>query len=174
MVQLALQRSNLAYTAREGNPAFRDLDRRINAEKKVLLENIRSSKEQINYQIASLNQDIREAQGQLRKFPREEQELAEIQRRFSISQEAYDLFTAKRSEAEIIRSSNVSDILFIDKAKDVGNDPIGPNTQLNTVLAAFFGIMTPIAFILIIFFLDTKIGTPEDVKRSDPAYIFLE
>ncbi len=171
MVQLALQRSNLAYTAREGNPAFRDLDRRINAEKKVLLENIRSSKEQINYQIASLNQDIREAQGQLRKFPREEQELAEIQRRFSISQEAYDLFTAKRSEAEIIKASNVSDILFIDKAKDVGNDPIGPNTQLNTVLAAFFGIMTPIAFILIIFFLDTKIGTPEDVKKRSSIHI---
>ncbi|TVZ53379.1 exopolysaccharide transport family protein [Dokdonia sp. Hel_I_53] len=171
IVQLALQRSNLSYTAKEGNPAFRDLDRRINAEKEVLFENIRSSKEQINYQIATLNQDIREAQGQLRQFPKEEQELAEIQRRFSISQEAYDLYTTKRSEAEIIKASNVSDILFIDKAKDVGRGPIGPNTQLNKVMAAFFGSVIPIALVLILFFLDAKIGTPEDVKKRSSINI---
>ena len=165
IIQLALQRSNLAYTAKEGNPAFRDLDRRIDAEKAVLFENIRSSKSQINSQISSLNREIGQAERKLRQFPKEEQELAEIQRRFTISQEAYNLYTAKRSEAEIIKASNVSDILFIDKAKDVGRGPIGPNTQLNKVMAATFGIVIPLALVLIIFFLDTKVGTPEDVKK---------
>ncbi|RMB57445.1 polysaccharide biosynthesis tyrosine autokinase [Dokdonia sinensis] len=165
IVQLALQRSNLAYTAKEGNPAFRDLDRRIDAEKEVLFENINSSKAIINAQIRELNQDIREAEAKLRQFPKEEQELAAIQRRFTISQEAYNLYTAKRSEAEIIKASNVSDILFIDRAKDVGRGPIGPNTRLNNVMATVFGLAIPFALVLVIFFLDTKIGNPEDVKK---------
>lgn len=165
IVQLALQRSNLAYTAKEGNPAFRDLDRRIDAEKEVLFENIKSSNRLIKAQIANLNRQIGQAQGKLKQFPKEEQELAEIQRRFTISQEAYNLYTEKRSEAEIIKASNVSDILFIDRAKDVGKGPIGPNTKLNKVLAGVFGMVIPIAFVLIIFFLDTKVGTPEDVKK---------
>lgn len=165
IIQLALQRSNLAYTAKEGNPAFRDLDRRIDAEKSVLFENIRSSKSLINAQITNLNREIGNAEVKLRRFPKEEQELAEIERRFTISQEAYNLYTAKRSEAEIIKASNVSDILFIDKAKDVGRGPIGPNTKLNKVMAGVFGISIPLGLILILFFMDTKVGTPEDVKK---------
>lgn len=165
IIQLSLQRSNLAYTAKEGNPAFRDLDRRIDAEKEVLFENIKSSKSLINSQINQLNREIGSAESKLRQFPKEEQELAEIQRRFTISQEAYNLYTAKRSEAEIIKASNVSDILFIDRAKDVGKGPIGPNTKLNKVMAAVFGISIPFAIVLILFFLDTKIGNPEDVKK---------
>jgi len=77
IIELAVSRSNLAYTAKEGNPAFRDLDRRIDTEKAILLENIASSKGIINSQVNSVNQSIAQAEAQLRKFPKEEQELAE-------------------------------------------------------------------------------------------------
>ncbi len=166
IVALALQRSNLAYTAKEGNPAFRDLDRRIDAEKEVLFENIKSSKAIINAQIAQLNREIGASEGKLRQFPKEEQELAEIQRRFTISQEAYNLYTSKRSEAEIIKASNVSDILFIDRAKDVGRGPIGPNTRLNNVMAAVFGFAIPFALVLSCFLFGYKNRQPRGCEKT--------
>lgn len=165
IVELAVSRSNLAYTAKEGNPAFRDLDRRIDTEKAILLENIASSKGIINSQVNNVNQSIAQAETQLRKFPKEEQELAEIQRRFTLSQEAYNLYLEKKGEATIIKASNVSDILIIDPAKDVGNGPIGPKTGLNYVLALLVGCIIPFVIVFVLFFFDTKIGALDDVKK---------
>ena len=165
IIQLSVTRSNLRYSAKNSNPVFRDLDRQINAEKEVLLENITSSKQIINGEINKLNSEINEAERELRSFPKEEQELANIQRRFSINQEAVTLFLSKKSEATIIKASNVSDILFIDNAKDVGGAQVGPNTRFNYIVAAILGGAIPLAIVFAIVFFNTRIGNIEEIKR---------
>ena len=42
---LAIERKNLEYTTQDSSPLFLDIDRKIEAEKKVLLESIKASKE---------------------------------------------------------------------------------------------------------------------------------
>ena len=44
-----------------------------------------------------------------------------------LSQEAYNVYLAKRSEAAIVKAANVSDIVVIDSAKDIGGGRMGPN-----------------------------------------------
>ncbi|MFT6417552.1 MAG: capsular exopolysaccharide synthesis family protein, partial [Dokdonia sp.] len=165
IVALSVQRSTYAFSAKEDNPIFAELDRNINAEKVVLLENIRSSKSLIDREMQQIDADIREAERELKKYPAEEQKLTEIERKFSLSQAAFNLYEAKRSEAEIIKASNVSDLLFIDPAKDVGVGPIGPNMRLNYMMAALIGGVIPIALAFLIVFFDTKIGNPEEIKK---------
>src|SRR5690606_1338213 len=72
---------------------------------------------------------------------------------------------AKRNQAEILRVSNLSDVHFIDKAKDVGGGLIGPKTGINYVIAIFLGILIPVVLIVLSVLLDNSIHNSEEVKR---------
>mgnify|MGYP000280080648 CR=1 FL=1 len=165
IIALSVERSDLRYSAKESNPKFREIDRSINAEKEVLLENITSSTGIIDGEIRQVNRDISIAESGLRKFPKVEQELANIQRKFALSEGARNLYLSKRSEATIIKASNVSDILFIDNAKDVGGGQVGPNTRLNYIIAAIVGGIIPLVLVFILVFFNTKIGNPDELKK---------
>jgi len=165
ITQLAVDRSGLVALVDEGNPVLQQLDGQIDAEKKVLLENIASSKSLINREIQTLNTDIYQLERELSSFPKEEQELANIKRKLSLSEAAYNLFQSKRSEAVIIKASNVSDLLFIDDAKDIGGGRVGPKTRFSYVVAGILGGAVPLALVFLLVFFDTKINSPEEVKK---------
>lgn len=165
IVALAEERNRLQYSYKEGAPVFADVDRKIDAVKVVLLENIRSSKGLKDHELISINQAINKWEGQIRKLPKEQQELIKIERRYNLSQGAYNLFLSKRSEAGLVKAANVSDVLIIDSAKDTGGGQVGPNTRLNNVMAAMFGFLVPFLFVFLVVFFDTKIHTIKDIQR---------
>ena len=45
-----------------------------------------------------------------------------------------------------LKAANVSDIIIIDEAKDIGGGLIGPNKDLNYMLALMIGFFTPMFF----------------------------
>lgn len=165
IVELSLERSKYQYAAKPDLPKFKDIDRQIDATKNVLQENIESSKQNLYKDIEDVNKQIREIERDVKKLPANQQGLLKIERRFDISQQTYDLFLAKRNEAKLIKASNVSDIVIIDEAKDVGDRKIGPNNQLNYVMAIIFGLGLPLVYIFFVVLLDNKINTPEDIER---------
>jgi hypothetical protein len=132
ITNLAIERQNLSYTTKEGSVLFDELDRRIDSEKSVLLETIDATKQTIGIQLNTINKTIASYEAQLSTLPEDEQQYLRIQRKLDISQEAYDVYQAKRSEAAIVKAANVSDISVVDAAKDIGNPPIGPNKSLNS------------------------------------------
>lgn len=165
LIALSEQRKRLAYSAKAGNPVFNDLDRRINSIKTVVLENISASRGVINERLNTLDSDISLVESQMRKLPEERQELLGIQRKYNLSENTYSVFLAKRSEAGIIKSANVSDIQIIDSAKDIGGGAIGPDTTTNYVMAAIAGSSIPFLIVFFIAFFDNKISDPEEVKK---------
>ncbi|RZN76072.1 MAG: sugar transporter, partial [Winogradskyella sp.] len=136
---LATQRQNQEKTAREGSILIRRLDAQIDTEKAIAFELISAARRGINLQLSSLNGMIGDLRGKLKKLPQEQQDFLKIQRKLDISQEAYNVYQAKKSEAEIVKAANISDITMIDPAKDVGNGPIGPKKSLNYATAFMFG-----------------------------------
>ena len=165
IVELSLERSKYQYAAKPDLPTFKDIDRQINATKSVLIENISSSKSNLFKEIEDIEAELREAEREVRKLPQNQQGLLKIERQFNMSQETYNLFLAKRNEAKLIKASNVSDIQIIDEAKDVGGHKIGPNNQLNYVLAAFFGLGLPLVIVFFSVLLDNRINNPKDVEK---------
>jgi len=164
---LSIERQNMEYTTREGSDLFKDIDRRIDAEKNVLLETIDATKATINVQINTLSRKLARLESQLSELPEDQQEFLKIQRQLDLSQEAYDVYLAKRSEAAIVKAANVSDITAIDEAKDIGGGLIGPNKSLNYMMALMVGFFTPMFLIFIIFLLDNTIhGSDEVVQLS--------
>jgi len=164
---LAIERQNLEYTTREGSPLFKDLDRQIDAEKNVLFETIDATKNTIRLQMKTLDRSIAIFEGKLSGLPEDEQNFLKIRRKLDISQQSYDVYLAKRSEAAIVRAANVSDIRAIDEAKDIGGGKIGPNTSLNYMMALMVGFFAPMLVIFIVFLLDNTIhGSDEVVQLS--------
>ncbi|UAB81242.1 polysaccharide biosynthesis tyrosine autokinase [Marixanthomonas sp. SCSIO 43207] len=171
IITLAEERNKLQYSYKEGAPVFADIDRRIDAVKRVLLENIRSSKELKNSELQTINSNIAQYEAEIRSLPKEQQELLKIERRYNLSQGSYNLFLSKRSEAGLVKAANVSDVMVIDKAKDTGGGQIGPNTQLNYMMALLFGFVIPFVFVFIKSFFDNRIQTLKDIERLSPIPI---
>ena len=92
IIALAEERSNYQYSLKPNSPVFDDIDRQINSIKSILLENITSSKGLLQDQISSINGKIAEAEGEIKKLPKDQQDLLKIQRKYSLSEKTYNLF----------------------------------------------------------------------------------
>ncbi|MCB0445721.1 MAG: sugar transporter, partial [Gelidibacter sp.] len=162
---LAIERQNLEYTTKEGSILFKDIDKQIDAEKNVLLETLDATKNITRIQMNTISKTIANLEAQLSSLPEDQQKYLKIERKMNISQQAYDVYLAKRGEAAIVKAANVSDISVIDEAKDIGGGLIGPNKSLNYMMALMVGFFAPMFLIFVIFLLDSTIHGSDEVER---------
>ncbi|MFA9186510.1 polysaccharide biosynthesis tyrosine autokinase [Flavobacterium magnesitis] len=165
LIALSTQRSEMAYAVKS-DKIFRDFDNQMEAVKSVLIENIASAKSALQFDLGLVNSKINQAEGNIKKLPDDQQELVKIKRKYDLSDNIYSTFLQKRSEADIVKAANLSDIHFIDPAKDVGGGLIGPKTSVNYVLALFLGILIPLLFVFVLFFINNSIQNAEDVSKQ--------
>jgi uncharacterized protein involved in exopolysaccharide biosynthesis len=165
IIGLATERQNLEYTTKEDSGLFKDLDRRIDAEKNVLLETIDATKKTIGIQLTTLSRSIANLEAKLIDLPEDQQRYLKIQRKLNISQEAYNVYSAKRGEAAIVKAANISDITVIDEAKDIGGGRIGPNKALNYMMALMLGFFIPMFLIFVLFLLDNTIHGSDEIQQ---------
>jgi succinoglycan biosynthesis transport protein ExoP len=165
IIALSAQRSEMSYAVKS-DKIFKDFDNQMEAIKNVLLENIASAKSSLQYDLAMINGKIGEIENSIRKLPAEKQELLKIKRKYDLSDNIYSSFLQKRNEAEIVKASNLSDIHFIDPAKDIGEGLVGPKTSVNYVLALFLGILIPLVIVFILFFINNSIQNPDDITSQ--------
>ncbi|HQZ26184.1 MAG TPA: sugar transporter, partial [Flavobacterium sp.] len=125
LISLSTQRSEMAYAVKS-EKIFKDFDNQMEAIKKVLMENITTAKSALQYDLALVDSKISEAESTIKQLPEEQQELIKIKRKYDLSDNIYNSFLQKRSEADIVKAANLSDVHFIDPAKDIGGGLIGP------------------------------------------------
>ncbi|MFK7030579.1 polysaccharide biosynthesis tyrosine autokinase [Flavobacterium oreochromis] len=164
LTQLSTERAELSYTLKN-DKKFKDFDAQMEALKVVLLENIESAKHSVNSDLAAVNKKIVTAEYQIKKLPEQQQELVKINRKYDLNKNIYNSFLEKRSEANIVKAANLSDIQFIDPAKDVGGGLIGPKTSTNYVLAFLIGILFPLSIVFILTVLDNSINKVDDIEK---------
>ena len=164
LIALSTQRSEMAYAVKS-DKIFKDFDNQMQAVKNVLLENIASAKGSLLTDLAMVNSKIGQAESTVKRLPEQQQELLKIQRKYDLSDNIYNEFLKKRNEAEIVKASNLSDLHFIDPAKDIGGGLIGPKTSVNYILALFLGTLIPLLFIFGIFFVNNSIQNTEDISK---------
>jgi succinoglycan biosynthesis transport protein ExoP len=164
LISLSAQRSEMAYAVKS-EKIFRDFDNQMEAIKNVLLENINTSKSSLQYDLAIIESKINQAESKIKRLPDDQQELIKIKRKYDLNDNIYNTFLQKRSEADIVKAANLSDIHFIDPAKDIGGGLVGPKTGVNYILALFIGLLLPMMVIIIIFFINNTIHNPEDIKQ---------
>ncbi|PZX92505.1 sugar transporter [Flavobacterium aquariorum] len=164
LIALSTQRSEMAYAVKS-EKIFRDFDNQMEAVKNVLLENITTAKTSLDYDLAMVESKMNEAESKIKRLPDDQQELIKIKRKYDLNDNIYSTFLQKRSEADIVKAANLSDIHFIDSAKDIGGGLIGPKTGVNYILALFIGFLLPLLVIVVIFFINNTIQNPDDISK---------
>jgi len=164
LITLSVQRAEKRYAVKS-DKLFQDFDNQMQAIKDVLLVNIASAKVALQYDLNMVSAKMTQAQNELQVLPENQQELFKIQRKYNLSDNIYSSFLTKRSEAEVVKAANVSDIRFIDTAKDTGGGIIGPKTGVNYILALFLGFLLPFLYILVVFLLNNTIQYREDLEK---------
>ncbi|HLF51204.1 polysaccharide biosynthesis tyrosine autokinase [Flavobacterium sp.] len=164
LIALSTERSAMAYAVKN-DKIYREFDNQMEAVKRVLLENIASAKVAIQYDLSMVNRNIGEAESTMKKLPEAQQELVKIKRKYDLSDNIYNTFLQKRSEADIVKAANVSDIQFIDPAKDVGGGLLGPKTSVNYILALFLGLLLPLLVAFTLTFMDNSILSTDDIAK---------
>jgi succinoglycan biosynthesis transport protein ExoP len=164
LISLSTQRSEMAYAVKS-EKIFKDFDNQMEAIKKVLFENITTAKASLQFDLAMVQSKINETESTIKQLPEDQQELIKIKRKYDLSDNIYNAFLQKRSEADIVKAANLSDIHFIDPAKDIGGGLIGSKNSVNYVLALFLGLLFPLVIILGIFLVNDSVQNTDDIKR---------
>lgn len=164
LITLSVERANKRYVVKNSD-MYEQFDSKMIAVRDVLLVNIASAKQALQYDLNMITGKINQAESELQNLPENQQELFKIQRKYNLSDNIYSSFLAKRLEAEIVKAANVSDIKFIDTAKDIGGGNIGPKTGVNYILALFGGFLLPFVVILVLFLLNNSIQHIEDLEK---------
>ena len=164
LIQLSAERASMSYSVKNKG-MFSDFDVKMEATKKVLLENIASSKSALALDLSLINKNIAKAEGEASLLPENKQEHIKITRKYNLKDRIYSTFLEKRSEAEIVKAANISDIKFLDPAKDVGGGLRGPKTSINYILAAMLGFLIPLLVVFAITLLDNSINTTDDIQK---------
>ncbi len=164
LILLSTERSQMKYAVKS-DKIFQDFDSKMDAQKNVLLQNIAAAKSSLDYELNSVNGKMSQVQGSIRQLPQDKQDYIKIQRKYNLSGEIYSTFLQKKTEANIVKASNVSDIKFIDVAKDTGGGLIGPKTGVNYVMALFLGFLIPLLIVFGIFFINNSIQNTDDLSK---------
>ncbi|WP_394759518.1 polysaccharide biosynthesis tyrosine autokinase [Flavobacterium sp.] len=164
LTALSAERSEMLYTVKN-DKKFKDFDNQMDALKKVLLENISTTKASIQYDLNVINKKIGLVEITIKKLPEQQQELVKINRKYDLNKNVYNSFLEKRSEADIVRAANLSDIQFIDPAKDTGGGLLGPKTNVNYVLALFLGLLVPLIMVFGVTIIDSTIKNADDISK---------
>jgi capsular exopolysaccharide synthesis family protein len=164
LIQLSAERANMSYSVKN-KKMFSEFDVEMESIKKVLLENIASAKSALNLDVSLINRNIAKAEGEASLLPENKQEHIKITRKYNLKDKIYSTFLEKRSEAEIVKAANISDINFLDPAKDVGGGLRGPKTSINYILAAMLGFLIPLLVVFVIALLDNSINTTDDIQK---------
>lgn len=164
LISLSTERSEMQYAVKS-EKIFSDFDKQMNAVKSVLLENINNAQATLQYEYNTIAGNVSQAESSIKKLPEDQQDLIRIKRKYDLNANIYNTFLEKRSDADIVKASNVSDIHFIDPAKDIGEGLVGPKTGVNYVMALFLGFLVPLLFVFATFFINNSIQNTDDIAK---------
>jgi capsular exopolysaccharide synthesis family protein len=162
--ELVLTRNRILENSSLKNPTVVNLDEQINNIKQSLsnsLNNIKTSN-QITYN--SLSQEDSRISSKIYSAPRKERQFRDIQRQQQIKESIYLYLLEKREESAISLGVSQPNANVIDYAKSFSL-PVSPSKKVAYIAALFLGLLIPIVIIYIADLLDTKIHTPEQLKR---------
>ncbi|WP_027136920.1 exopolysaccharide transport family protein [Gaetbulibacter saemankumensis] len=164
IIALSGEKSKLEYSVRKDAAVFDDLDRQIEGLKQVIYESVSSNKANIKFQIQALKNNISNLEREFSVIPKHQQELQGIERAYLLSQNTYNLYLAKRGEADLIKASNISDIVLIEPAKDIGQGPRVVNLGIRYVFAVVAAFIPILLVAFVITFFDRKVHSPVDLE----------
>lgn len=146
------------------SPNYEQIKFRTASVKSELLKNLNNIKETTDAKMESLENQISELEKSYEGYPALERQMIELNRDYKLNEQLYLLLSEKKTEAEITRSSNVSDIRVVERTRMTSSEPIAPS-QLVFPIALLVGLAIAFLSALGLKLMDNKIQEKEDLKE---------
>lgn len=164
--RLSTEKSVLALTAKEKNPAWFVLEDKINSVKRELAENIKGIIANSQITLDELDKRIRVLEKSVNELPDNERQLVNIQRKFNLNDNIYTYLLQKRAEAGISRAANIADSKVVEEAAIRNASLVAPKKVVVFAIALFFGLLLPLGYALARIWLNDKILSKEDLESE--------
>ncbi|MDC0957658.1 polysaccharide biosynthesis tyrosine autokinase [Flavobacteriaceae bacterium] len=162
--KLLMERDKLSSSAGENNPALKLL---VNSTLEIKLNIIESLNNYLN-QIIISKQQYQETSikflGEFSEIPEKERLLKNIVRQQKIKESLYLLLLQKREEAAINLAITEPSIKVVEYAL-TGSNPVSPQVNIIYTGAVLAGLLLPFGFLYLMFMLDTKVHTRDDIEK---------
>lgn len=163
--QSLLNREKLLASAGTNNPTVRVLNTQIVSTRANIQQTLSLFAQQLKISLAQIEREKGRAGAQFSSLPEKEQLLRAIERQQSIKENLYLILLQKREEAAISLAVTAPSIKVVDYALS-SSTPVAPNRKVILLGAIVLGLLIPFGILYIIFLLDTKIHTRQDVEAA--------
>ena len=169
---LLLERNGLKGSKAK-HPRIVNLDDQLSQLRRSISNGLVNLKTSLNISLRDALNEERKMSSKISSVPRQEREYKDIQRQQQIIESLYLYLLQKREENAIALAITVPSAKVIDRAES-SNIPVSPKKNIVYLMAMALGGLIPFAFLYVIFLLDNKVHTSEEVEAIVNAPIIAE
>ncbi len=160
--KVVLDRDKLIQGGSVNNPAVQYANTQVEDLRANIKRSLKEFTEQIQLSLNQLQSRNREFANKISQIPNKERLFKAIQRQQKIKESLYLLLLQKREEAAINLAITEPSIKVVENALS-GTFPISPKSRIIYAGALLTGVLLPFGILYLIFMLDTKVHSKEDV-----------
>ncbi|WP_010179199.1 GumC family protein [Aquimarina agarilytica] len=163
--QMIFEKNSMLKSSTELNPYVVKLSNEIENQKKILLESLRSQKNNqliVKKDIKKLNNKIK---GKIASIPQQEKDYRVIERQQNVKEALYLFLLQKREETSLSMARTLPKAKIIEAA-DTSTIPVAPSKKNIILLGLILGLFIPYGIIYAKNFFDTKIEDKLELETA--------
>ncbi|MDQ0064406.1 GumC family protein [Chryseobacterium lathyri] len=170
---LLISRNKTLKQATNENPAVIEMNREIASLKNIIRDNINEQKQTVQTGIAQLQNQITSSNNVIEKVPGQSKIYRGIERQQNLKEQLFLFLLQKREENAINLSVDVPKAKIVNPAftEDI---PVSPKKDIIFLGAFLLGILIPFAIFYVLFMLDDKIYSREDIKARSSLGVLVD
>ena len=163
--ELQVQKKALLTEYTEAHHSVKTVQNQIEEVQNKMLTVYETSMNNLARQKQNIAQQLSIYDGQVRKLPDVERDLARLTRLSKVNADTYTFLLQKHEDARIAKASTTSNIEIVDPAI-TPTGPIKPNKQKNLLLGLIFGLALGIGLAFLLEYIDDTIKNADAAKRT--------
>lgn len=161
--ELMSKRTQLAESAREGNPILTSYDEQLRLLKENILISIQIIKQEITEQKEQTRQQLIPLENQINTMPTNQRQLTEILREKGVKETLFLFLLQKREETALAVAAQVAHSRLLERATNRGI--VSPKPMQLALFCLLMGLGVPILFLYIKDLFNTKIYHRTDIDK---------
>jgi len=159
---LNAEKASLLFNSSNENPNVTRINRRIKTIKNSIVENTKNLITTTQRSLDDIDNRLMKLSYEIRKLPKTEQMLADIQRKFEMNDELHTHLLERRANAQLAKAANMPDNEIIEYAMAAGK--VRPDIIKSALIVLLLGIFIPTGIIFLTIYFNDRIEDKDDLE----------
>ncbi len=167
---LLLTRNEVLSQSSLTNPVVQEFDTKLSDLRRVILMSLENQMHIVNTQIKTYQDRHARSTRQLAETPNQAKYLQRVQRQQKVKEALYTYLLQKREETELNQAFIAYNSRLLS-APSGSFSPISPDTNKIKLYALVIGFLIPLAIILIMYMMNTKVRGRRDIEKLKVPFV---